>query len=269
MGYYQGKALEARRAVRPRGTVLGRTLRVLGVLAAAAVLAHVPWEGLRHRFAVVTEVRVEGARYLDAQRVGEVAGIHLGDDLFHLSLPRARQALLLDSRIAEARVTRRLPRGVRVRLEERLPVLLVDHGVPWEMDSSGVLLAPLERGVVADVPLLVGTSFRGLPAGTQVESPAVRRGLAWVRSLLDREVELGAQVSEVDVSDPDATGLTLVGGTRVLAPAWPSRQRLSALRVVLADLKQRGTRADELDLRFDRQVIVRPATPTPGDTHSG
>ena len=46
-------------------------------------------------------------------------------------------------------------------------------------------------------------------------------------------------------------------------------QRTSALRVVLADLKQRGTRADELDLRFDRQVIVRPATPTPGDTHSG
>jgi hypothetical protein len=33
---------------------------------------------------------------------------------------------------------------------------------------------------------------------------------------------------------------------------------LSALRVVLADLQKRGKLAEEVDLRFDSQVIVRP-----------
>jgi hypothetical protein len=72
-------------------------------------------------------------------------------------------------------------------------------------------------------------------------------------------------VSEVDVSDPSVTGLSLMDGTRVLAPGWPpGMSRLSALRVVLADLHKRGTAANEVDLRFEDQVIVRPVAPAEG-----
>jgi len=84
-----------------------------------------------------------------------------------------------------------------------------------------------------------------------------------------RELQLAGQVSEVDVSDPSLTGLTMLDGTRVLAPGWPpDTSRLSALRVVLADLKARGTTAGEVDLRFENQVIVRPVVATEG-AHSG
>jgi hypothetical protein len=64
----------------------------------------------------------------------------------------------------------------------------------------------------------------------------------------------------VDVADARTTRLLLLDGTRVLVPAWPPDVRpLSALRVVLADLHQRGVVAREVDLRFVNQVIVRPA----------
>jgi len=214
-------------------------------------------------------VRVEGTRYLDASRVVAAAGLTPGQDLFSLDLRRARQALLLEPRVAAAEVARRLPRGVHVRIVEREPVLLVDHGVPWELDSSGVLLPPLQRGVVADVPLLVGPRFHGLPGGVQVRRPEVQRGLAWVRALAVHELQLAGQVSEVDVSDAATTGLTLMDGTRVLAASWPpGTPRLSALRVVIEDLRQRGTAAREVDLRFENQVIVRPAG-SPGGAHGG
>ena len=269
MGHYLGKALRSPRAARRPARPLRQLARALAILLVAAALVHLPWGALRRGLAVVTEVRVEGTRYLDAARVVQIAGIHPGDDLFAVSLSRARQALLLEPRVARARLTRRLPRGIRVEVEERVPVLLVSHGAPWEIDTAGVLLPPLERGVVADVPLLVGASFEGLPAGARVRSPEVTRGLAWVRRLAERELQLSGQVSEVDVSDPHDTGLTLVTSTRVLAPAWPpSVRRLSALRVVLADLKQRGTTPEELDLRFENQVIVRPAARSE-NPHSG
>ena len=270
MGWYQGRALEpaARRARRP-AALPARIARVGGVLALVVLLAHVPWDGLRRRFARVSDVRVEGTRYLDAARVMRVAGLEPGQDLIDLDLERARQALLLDPRVLDAAVARRLPRGVRVRIVEREPVMLVNHGVPWEIDSTGVLLPPLEPGVVADVPLLVGPRFEGLPAGMQVYRPEVQRGLAWVRALSARELQLAGQVSEVDVSDAASTGLTLLDGTRVLAPGWPpGTPRLSALRVVIADLKERGTTANEVDLRFEDQVIVRPAA-SAGRTHGG
>jgi cell division protein FtsQ len=293
MGMYQGRALERdpRKAVRagarpapgpPRSQRWKGRPRVLrpvqlalglGVAALLAVtMALVPWGRLRRGVARVQQVRVEGTRYLDGAHVAEVAGLHAGDDLIALDLERARQALLLDPRIARAEVTRAWPRDVRVSIVEREPVLLVRHGVPWEVDSAGVLLQPLARGVVADVPLLNGPDLSPLRAGTQVETPGVRRGLAWVRALAARELQLAGEVSELDVADPAATGILLMNGTRVLAPAWPPGARtLSALRVVLADLQRRGVRAGEVDLRFKDQVVVRPvgAPASPGSPLRG
>jgi len=260
MSSYQGRALQSRPAVRKARRRPWRLfLHALGAIAALAVAAHVPWAGLRRAFLVVSDVRVVGNHYLDASIVADRSGIHRGDDLLAVDEARARQALLLDSRIAHAEVSRQFPRGVLIRVRERVPALLVAHGTPWELDPAGVLLEPLERGVVADVPLLVGPHFDALPAGSQVQSAEVQRGLAWTRALADQALQLGGQVSELDVSEGDATGITLLDGTRVKAPAWPpSTRRLSALRVVLADLKQKGTPAEEVDVRFENQVIVRP-----------
>ena len=276
MGLYQGRALErgSRSNVRPgarpgpnrRWDGRPRMLRsarvglaLVGVAGLALVAACLPWRQLRERVGVLQEVRVEGALYLDAARVGEIAGLHAGDDLISLDLERARQALLLDPRISRAEVTRAWLRDVRVRIVEREPVLVVTHGTPWEVDSAGVLLQPLARGVTADVPLLTGPDLSRQQAGTQVLTVEVRRGLAWVRALAARDLRLAEGVSEVDVSDPLATGVLLENGTRVLAPAWPPGARaLSALRVVLADLQRRGVLAGELDLRFENQVVVRP-----------
>jgi cell division septal protein FtsQ len=280
MALYQGRALERgpRPDVRPGGRSgvrpvpnrrwngrprMLRPVRIALALAGIAGLAlaatRLPWRQLRERVAVVQQVRIEGALYLDATRVAQIAGLHAGDDLVALDLERARQALLLDPRIARAEVTRAWLRDVHVRIVEREPVLVVTHGTPWEVDSAGVLLQPLARGLTADVPLLTGPDFSRQRAGTQVLTLDVRRGLAWVRALAARDLQLAVGVSEVDVSDPLATSVLLENGTRVLAPAWPPGARaLSALRVVMSDLQRRGVLAGEVDLRFEDQVVVRP-----------
>jgi len=269
MPSYQGRALSHETAGRRPAGRLRRIVQVLAVIAAVVALAHVPWSDLRKRFGVVTAVHVHGAHYLDPARIAGLAAVTGGDDLFRFDPRRARQALLMDSRIARASVGHRFLRVIDITVEEREPVLLVEHGVPWEIDSAGVLLAPLQKGVVADVPLLVGPDFGDLPAGTHVRTSTVDRGILWMRALSDRELQLSGQVSEIDVSNPLRTSLTLMSGTRVLAPAWPpSTRRLTALRVVLADLGQKGIRADEVDVRFRNQVIVRPAGMPAAETAS-
>ena len=261
MNLYQGRAMrEAPR--RRRGGRLRKLGVMLGAILVITALAHLPWHSLRRRVAIVTDLRVTGTRALEADSVLAAAGLKRGDDLVALDLERARQRLLLDPRVAEATVRRRGLRGVDVRITERVPVLLVAHGAPWEIDSAGVLLPPLAAGVTADVPLLSGPRFDDVPGGARLDTPAVERGLAWIRALSARELELGARTSEIDVSDPETTGLLLMSGTRVLCPAWPPGVRtLSALRVVLADLERRGTLAQEVDMRYERQVIVRPPEP--------
>jgi len=258
MSLYQGRALRSE-APRRRGGRLRRIATLVALLVLLPAVLQAPWGAWRQRLLPVRDIRIEGLRYLEGAVIARAAGLAPGADLFGVDLDRARQALLLHPRVARARLERSLPHTIRVRVEERLPVLLVRHGAPWEMDSTGVLLPPLAEGVVADVPMLVGPDLSDVPAGTQVRSAEVAKGLAWVEALSSRELQLAGQVSEIDVSDPRSTSLTLMNGTRVRAGAFPPGIReLSALRVVLADLAQRGTVAEELDLRFDQQVIVRP-----------
>jgi cell division protein FtsQ len=266
MGYYQGRALRQEAPRRRGGNRLRRMLHVFGAIVVLAALAHVPWGQLRARYAVLTGVEVRGQRYLSAVEVQAISGLETGADLLNLDIDRARQALLVHPRIASASVRRALLRRVRLEVRERVPVLLVQHGVPWEMDSTGVLFEPLDAGVVADVPLLAGASLEKLPSGAQVQTPEVSRGLAWARALAQPELQLSGRVSEIDVSEARTTALVLTGGTRVLSAAWPPDvPRLSALRVVLADLEKNGVRAEEVDLRFEHQVIVRPVTPPGGE----
>lgn len=268
MGFYQGRALRTERArSRGRRGLPGRILRVLAALAALALLAHLPWGALRRRFATVGDVRVEGLHYLDAARVCRAAGLKAGTDLLALDLERVRQLLLMEPRVARAEVARALPHGLRIRIAEREPVLLVQHGEPWEIDTSGVLLPPLATGVVADVPLLAGPRFDRYAAGTQVLTPQVQRGLAWVRALAAPDLQLSGLVSQVDVGPADSTVIQLMSGLRVVSSAWPpDHGDLLALRVVLADLEHRGTPAEALDLRFKDQVIVRLGRPA-GSAH--
>ncbi len=61
-----------------------------------------------------------------------------------------------------------------------------------------------------------------------------------------------------------------MNGTRVISPAWPpGLRRLSALHVVLTNLEQRGVAAQEVDLRYEHQVIVRPAAGSGAGTQPG
>ncbi len=151
---------------------------------------------------------------------------------------------------------------MQVDVTERTPALAVIHGEPWELDSAGVLLEPLQAGVVADVPMLTGPDFSAYRPGTQIRTAEVQRGLAWTAALSDNALRLAGQVSEVDVSEPRLTRLVLMNGVRVIAAAWPPGTRqLSGLRATLADLEHRGVTPREVDVRFPDQVIVRGESP--------
>lgn len=262
MSTYQGRALE--RAPRERrGVTRGpgrQVLRVLGVMGAMGLLAVVPWRELRQRYAVLTRVHVTGLRYLDADRIRRDAKLREGQDLLALDLGRVRRLVLADPRIETVDVRRRGLRGLELRITERVPALAVAHGEPWELDTAGVLLEPLQRGVIADVPILTGADFSRYRPGTRVRTPQVQRGLAWAAVLSDNALRLAGQVSEVDISEERVTRLVLMNGVCVIGTAWPPDTRqLSGLRATLADLQSKGMTPGEVDVRIPDQIIVRGA----------
>ena len=225
-------------------------------------LAMLPWKSWRERYGVLSDLRVRGQVYLDPERIRRASGLHRGDDLFDLDLAAVRQRLLREPRIARAEVRRHGLRGVELRVAERQPALVVLRGEPMEIDTAGVLMAPIQPGVVADVPLLAGVDCSRVRPGAKIDAPGVQRGLAWMALLSDNALRLSGEVSEVDVSDPHTTAFVLMNGVHVLAPEWPNGVRpMSGLRVALADLEKKGMRPGTIDVRFKDQVIVRSVEP--------
>lgn len=261
MSTYQGRALERRPRERRGGNSRGRRARrVLLAMAAIALLAVVPWRDLRDRHAVLKSVRVSGLRYLDGARIVKAARLAEGQDLLSIDLDRVRARVLADPRIERAEVRRAGLRGIEIKVTERVPALAVAHGEPWEIDSAGVLLEPLQRGVIADVPILTGADFSKHRPGARIRTPEVQRGLAWAAILSDNALRLAGQVSEVDISEERVTRLVLMNGVRVIGTAWPPDTRqLSGLRATLADLQSKGMMPGEVDVRIPEQIIVRDA----------
>src|SRR5436190_11827323 len=136
MSRYQGRALEPPRGRRTRPgkpSPLRLPLLVLVAMLGLGLLAMLPWGELRARALVVGRVRVSGLRYLDAEQVRRRSGLAAGQDLLSLDLGRARQLVLMEPRVREARVRHAGLRDIEIHVEERVPALLVEHGEPWEI----------------------------------------------------------------------------------------------------------------------------------------
>ena len=269
---YQGRALWSAPRRGPRKLKAGWLLLVALLAGAAlwtardALAKTVPWRAVF----TVRSVEVEGETYLSEAEVRAAAGLSKPVDFARVDLGAAERRLLKHPRVAKASIERALPRRIVIAIVERKPALLVRAGRLLEADRDGRILPALASGVTPDVPLVSGVKVKDARAGKKIGDPAFARALRQLDALMSPEVALGHPVSEIDVSDPNTTIVTLApDGVDVYLPAEPPAVRpLSALRVVLADLATRGESASRIDLRGEEVIAVRPipAAAAPADS---
>ncbi len=259
---YQGRALwtapvRARRGVRP-GWILVGLLVASGALflSRERIARTAPYRAVF----TVPRTAVVGAVYMGEDEVRRAAGLDRPVDFLGVDLGKARRKLAKSPRVAEARIRREFPRRIVIRIVERKPVAIVRGGRLFETDERGVILPPLVSGVLPDVPLVSGVRVADARAGKTIADPDYARALRHLAALALPDVGLPHPVSQVDVSDPTRTVVTLApDGVDVYLPHEPPQARtLSALRVVLADLASRNLSASSIDLMDDEVIAVRP-----------
>lgn len=143
--------------------------------------------------------------------------------------------------VRRARIGRRLPGTLRLRLEETLPVALTPKG---------------DRMMLVD---LNGTELPFDPARSAPDLPVMLRADSSAARLLDRirwvEPALFAAVSVAREVDGDI--LLDLDGRRVWLRPDASPEMIRAIVAVAEDLAQNGKVYAELDGRYAAQVIVR------------
>ena len=205
-----------------------------------------------------SNLRIEGVVYAPRHRLVRVFAPDFGRSIYLLPLQERRHSLLAVDWVHEATVSRLWPNRVVVRMVERVPVAFVilppPGGGPAEaalIDAEGVLLEPPLRARFS-VPVLHGIS--------REQTQDLRRQRTALMLALLKEIQpLNAQLSEVDVSDPDNVKITQLIDARLVRLLLGNQRFLPRLKNFLnhyPEVRRRLPRATSFDLRLENTITT-------------
>ena len=201
--------VQPRRKVKPKQSRIARLIaalpvgevtlrrwatRLVLVGGGAAVLAAASWAGVpaiagtaigeaagRAGFRL-DEVQAPGLKHMDFLTVNAVVLEQQTRALPLIDLGRIRTRLMAYGWVKDAQVSRRYPNKILVRITERTPAAVwQNHGELTLIDADGVLLDPVSRDAVPDLPLVIGP-------GANQQAPAYHQLLDAAPALKPRVV---------------------------------------------------------------------------------
>ncbi len=166
------------------GGACGRALRrtgpaLIGLAAITAVCATAwfgyHWLTTSDRFAVEV-IEVRGAERLSADRVRELSGVDIGDNVFLVDLGGVARSLESEPWISSATAKRELPHRIVVEITERTPAALVELGGLYLADADGLAFkrAAIERGEGQGLTVITGIAREDYLADETAAQAAIR-----------------------------------------------------------------------------------------------
>lgn len=157
----------------------------------------------------IQEVNLIGGKRVSPQQAQEQAGVVLGSNVFALDTALAERKLLENRWISEARVTRDLPRSLRVEIKERdAAALAVFSDRLYLVTAQGEPFKELVPGDPADFPLITGVSVEGLSRDRPREIDRVKIGLEVLEQYSRVPLSKTQPAQEVHLADSGDVVLT-------------------------------------------------------------
>lgn len=212
-----------------------------------------------------SRIAVTGTVRLEAGEVLAQSGVHPGVNILSVNLQLARRKLLAHPWIADARVSRELPDGIHIQIQEQQPLAILDVGRKFLLNDAGEIYKAWEPEDPADLPLIsglalsdvsVGGAPRSLPFAAVMEILQIQGAAGAPRpGALIRQIRVDREI-----------GLTLLGDGRVQSVCLgysDYRAKYHRLEQVLSQLPAAADlgEIDMIDLKNLDRVVIRPLAP--------
>ena len=260
------RRVAVRRGLLPRGrwgriafaTVVLATIALLAGTAVAvhSFAAHDP----RFRIDSSDNIQILGNSEVTQSELLSVFGGDMGRNVFFVPLKERRAELERLPWVETATVMRLLPDQLRVAVVERTPVAFVmSGGQVGLVDREGVLL-PINSKTLASkhysFPVVTGIEAADPQSTREARMKVFERFIADLDSGGEK---LSAQLSEVDLSDPEDVRATVPSSGSDLLLHFGDEDFLNRWRIYqshLAEWKQQYPKLASVDLRYERQVVL-------------
>jgi cell division protein FtsQ len=228
-----------------------RMLMTRGIIVLA--LTTLVWAALFSPLLQVKTVEVMGARRTGKATVASAARVGAGDNLLRVSTSRIEERVEELPWVLNARVTRKLPNTLRVKVVERDPALVLSIGAArWTIDSSGRVLEVGEAR--KGLPVLAAAEVGEIATGADLAAPSVRHALKIFRSLPAR---LAKRVEALFAPTVERISFSIDGSTLIrYGPARGIRPKNRVLLAVLTRLDQEGRTVAYVDVRVPTSPAI-------------
>jgi cell division protein FtsQ len=229
------------------------------LLATRSFLDHDP----RFRIDSSASIQTLGNSQLSRADLLSVFGSDIGRNLFFVPLSQRRTALEQIPWVRHAIVMRLLPNQLRVAIAERTPIAFVQVRGRIELaDADGVILTMTPRQMAArhySFPVVSGIA---LADPLSVRSARMHLYQRFIADLDSTGEHISAQISEVDLSDPDDVRATVPANGSDLLLHFGQEDFLARWRNYqshVAQWQQQYPKLASIDLRYDREVVLKMA----------
>ena len=223
----------------------------------------------------IQQVEVVTDGVITADQLRRWAGVHTGDNLFALDLQQVKRNLEMVPLIGTVSLERVFPKTLRIRVEERVPVMQVN--VPRQSRNGGVEFAvfhldtggfvmqsldPSQRSTALNatnesLPLLTGAKLPELQPNRRVESPQVQAALELLQAFETSPMAGLVDLRRIDVGSPEVLVVTTGQSSEVTFGLHDFDRQLRRWREI-HDFGARGRRQlAALDLAVTNNIPVR------------
>jgi cell division protein FtsQ len=192
----------------------------------------------------IAKVTIEGRNHVTEEQVSQALGVSKGVSIFAFDTAAARDRLLQNGWIREARVMRLLPSTLVVELEERSPFAIWrEGGESVVIDAQGKVLAEVKPASFPTVPTV---------SGPGAASPAKE-----IVEMIRTFPELAGHVRDMERIAGRRWDLVLDTGLRAKLPAGHLKAALAELNGIVARNPAALYELSEIDFRLGSQFTLR------------
>ena len=260
----QGRRAPARRkALRttPKGAWLWPAIGILVFAEVILLGGHaVRWAMTSPRF-VLGEVKIVGHKILAPELLVKSAGLAPGVNVFGMDLERIRIRIESNPWVRRTSIRKTPPSTLRIEIEEREPVALINSKDRIAVDMEGVILGPLPGKRENCLPLLEGFSSKGEKPGDRLKS--ARFGAAVEAASLFSGAPLGRrECLSVRAAGGGHFKIRALGGKMNLLVSEEQMAsqaaRFNAVVVKILKNKKQSAVPLYMDLTFPGRIVIRP-----------
>jgi len=203
------------------------------------------------------EINISGEGYVTREKILVLSHFSPGDNIFKVDIAEGSRKIEAHPLVKQACITRKLPDVIDIKVKERNQVAYISFAFKkkYGLDDEGVILPLLDEKL--KFPTVTGLRFAKVVVGERLKMAGVKSAINVVEAIKDSKMDDYIEVAEINVVKPAHPVLYTKARVEIRLGNFPLRNQFDSLKLILVDLREKGSCAEYIDLRFGEKIVVK------------